>query len=170
MWVTHINGACSSTFFLPPPPPWGAVNWSNIIKFQLHNQFQRFLYQTVCVLTNVRYKTYQRGFSFSGCRLDHALYPYSTQAANRPNCHELIFFLIRGDSWGFINFFLQSWWATSHSRFRYDAVTNIRGNRLELRKNSLRLENYIRTYCMKVKESITNQLRICGKQHELGTN
>ena len=42
--------------------------------------------------------------------------------------------------------------------------------RLELRKNSLRLENNIRTCCTKVKESITNQLRICGMQHELGTN
>ena len=40
------------------------------------------------------------------------------------------FFLIGGDSWGFIIFFPQSWWATSHSRFRYDVVTNIRGNRL----------------------------------------
>ena len=42
--------------------------------------------------------------------------------------------------------------------------------RLESRKNSLRLENNIRTGCTKVKESITNQLRICGMQHELGTN
>ena len=42
--------------------------------------------------------------------------------------------------------------------------------RLESRKNSLRLENNIRTCCTKVKESITNQLRICGMQHELGTN
>ena len=39
--------------------------------------------------------------------------------------------------------------------------------RLESRKNSLRLENNIRTCCTKVKESITNQLRICGMQHEL---
>ena len=42
--------------------------------------------------------------------------------------------------------------------------------RLESRKNSLRLENNIRTCCTKVKESVTNQLRICGMQHELGTN
>ena len=41
--------------------------------------------------------------------------------------------------------------------------------RLESRKNSLRLENNIRT-CYTIKESITNQLRICGMQHELGTN
>ena len=42
--------------------------------------------------------------------------------------------------------------------------------RLDSPKNSLRLENNIRTCCTKVKESITNQLRICGMQHELGTN
>ena len=42
--------------------------------------------------------------------------------------------------------------------------------RLESRKNSLPLENNIRTCCTKVKESITNQLRICGMQHELDTN
>ena len=41
---------------------------------------------------------------------------------------------------------------------------------LESRKDSLRLENNIRTCCTKVKESIANQLRICGMQHELGTN
>ena len=42
--------------------------------------------------------------------------------------------------------------------------------RLESRKNSLRLANNIRSCCTKVKESITNQLRICRMQHELGTN
>ena len=42
--------------------------------------------------------------------------------------------------------------------------------RLESHKNSLRLEDSIRTCCTKVKESITNQLRICGMQHELSTN
>ena len=42
--------------------------------------------------------------------------------------------------------------------------------RLESGKNSLRLENNIRTCCTKVKESITNQLIICGMQHELCTN
>ena len=42
--------------------------------------------------------------------------------------------------------------------------------RLESRKNSLRLENNISACCTKVKESITNPFRICGMQHELGTN
>ena len=37
------------------------------------------------------------------------------------------FILIRGDSWGFIKFFLQSWCSTRQSRFRYDFVTSIRG-------------------------------------------
>ena len=100
------------------------------------------------------------------------LYPYSTQATNRPNHHELIFVLFWGIREVSLIFFLQSWWATSYSRFRYDVVTNIRGGsiQLESHKNSLRLENNIRTCCTKVKESITNQLRICGMQQELGTN
>ena len=42
--------------------------------------------------------------------------------------------------------------------------------RLESRKNSLPLKNNIRTCCTEIKESITNQLRICGMQHELDTN
>ena len=51
--------------------PCGGVKRSNIIKFQLQSQFQRFLYQTlVCVLTNKRYKTYRTQFSF--CCLGHA--------------------------------------------------------------------------------------------------
>ena len=31
--------------------PWGGVKRSNIIKFQLQSQFQRFLYQTLCVFS-----------------------------------------------------------------------------------------------------------------------
>ena len=118
-----------------------------------------------------------------GCRLTCSfplmqvfLYPYSTQATNRANRHELIFLLIGGGG-GIrevsLKWFLQSSCSTSQSRFRYDVVTIIRGNgsiRLESRKNSLRLANNIRTCCTKVKESITNQLRICRMQHELGTN
>ena len=64
-----MNGACNSTIFWPCPlGPWGGVK--NIIKFQLQSQFQRFLYQILCALTNKRYKTYQKRVSF--CRLDHA--------------------------------------------------------------------------------------------------
>ena len=32
--------------------PWGGVKWSNIIKFQFQSQFQRFLYQTLCVFSH----------------------------------------------------------------------------------------------------------------------
>ena len=34
--------------------PWGEVKWSNIIKFQLPCQFQRFLYQTLCVFSQMK--------------------------------------------------------------------------------------------------------------------
>ena len=59
-------------FFLAPPT--GALGRGqislNIIKFQLLSQFQRFLNQTLCLLTNERYKTYQMEFSFG--RLGYA--------------------------------------------------------------------------------------------------
>ena len=70
MRVAHSG----TLFWLPPPPPlgpWGGSKRSNIIKFQLQSQFQRFLNQMfVCLLTNERYKTYHTGFSFG--RLGHA--------------------------------------------------------------------------------------------------
>ena len=52
-------------FFLPRLlGPWGGVKRSNMIKFQLQSQFQRFFIPNfVCVLTNERYKTYQTKFS-----------------------------------------------------------------------------------------------------------
>ena len=86
-----------------------------------------------------------------------------------PESPRIDFFLIRGDSWGFIIFF------SNRDELRvipdslriFGAIGSIR---LEPRKNSLRLENNIRTCCTKVKESISNQLRICRMQHELGTN
>ena len=47
-----MNGACNVKLFLAPPlGPWGEVKRSNIIKFQLQSQFQRFLYQTLCVFS-----------------------------------------------------------------------------------------------------------------------
>ena len=61
VWVTHMNGAYNSIFYLAPG---GAGEGSQIIKFQLQGQFQRFLYQTLCVLT------YLMGFSF--CHQGHA--------------------------------------------------------------------------------------------------
>ena len=66
-------GACSGTFFWPRPlGPWGGAKRSNIVKFQLQSQYERFfILNFVCVLTNERYKTYQTGFSF--CRLGNVL-------------------------------------------------------------------------------------------------
>ena len=99
------------------------------------------------------------------------LYPYSTQATNR---HELIFFLFGGIREVSLFFFFSN---RDELRVITDSDTMslrifgvIGSIRLESRKNSLRLENNIRTCCTKVKESITNQLRISGMQHELGTN
>ena len=95
------------------------------------------------------------------------LYPYSTQATNR---HVFIFFLFRGNREVSLFFFSNC----DELRVIPDSDTTslrifgeIGSIRLESRKNSLRLENNIRTCCTKVKESITNQLRICGMQHEL---
>ena len=67
-----MDGTCTGTIFLGPRPrgPWGGAKRLNIIKFELQSQFQRFLNQTVYLLTNERYITYQTGFSFG--RLGHA--------------------------------------------------------------------------------------------------
>ena len=54
--------------------------------------------------------------SFTLCL--NGLYPYSTQATNRPNCHELIFYWFGGIREVSLKKFLQSWWCTSQSRFR----------------------------------------------------
>ena len=52
-WWAEENA--SKIFILGPNwEPWGEVKRSNIIKFQLPCQFQRFLYQTLCVLTYKR--------------------------------------------------------------------------------------------------------------------
>ena len=109
---------------------------------------------------------------YPGLQFQHTILGlFNTPIPHRPRIARIATNWLFSYSGGFVRFhyyfFLQSWWATSHSPFRYDVVTNIR---LESRKNSLRLENNIRTCCTKVKESITNQLRIRGMQHELGTN
>ena len=57
-------------FWFRPLGPLGGAKRSNIIEFQLLNQFQIFLPNFVCLLTNERYKTCQTGFSFS--HLGHA--------------------------------------------------------------------------------------------------
>ena len=52
--------------FLDPHPlgPRGGAKRSNIIKSELHSQFQRFLNQTLCIFSQMKYITYQTGFSF----------------------------------------------------------------------------------------------------------
>ena len=37
-----------------PLGPWGGVKRSNIILFQLQSQFQRFLYQSLCVFSQIK--------------------------------------------------------------------------------------------------------------------
>ena len=72
-------GACNSTFL--GPARHGALG-SNIIKFQLQSQFQRFfLYQTVCVLTNISHRifilspgSYLRGQKFNCSEHGHVAY------------------------------------------------------------------------------------------------
>ena len=68
-----IYGTCNITFvFGPAPGTLVRVKRTNIIKFQLQSQFQRFLYQTLCVLSQMKdKKTYHTAFLF--CRLGHAL-------------------------------------------------------------------------------------------------
>ena len=41
-------------FFPAPLGPWGGVKRSNIIQVQLQSQFQRFLYQTLCVFSQTK--------------------------------------------------------------------------------------------------------------------
>ena len=60
-----------NNFFGPHPlGPWGGAKRSNIIESQSQSHFQRFLNQTLCLLTIERYKTYKTRFSFR--RLGHA--------------------------------------------------------------------------------------------------
>ena len=63
-------GRETAHFLIRSLGPWGGAKRPNTIKFQLQSIFQRFLNQTLCLLTNERYKTYQTGFSFG--HLGHA--------------------------------------------------------------------------------------------------
>ena len=50
-----MNGARNGNFFGPRPLwPWGGVKRSNMIQFQLQNQFQRLLYQTLCLFSQMK--------------------------------------------------------------------------------------------------------------------
>ena len=57
--------------------------------------------------------------------------PYSTETAISTNCHKLINFRIREDSWNFAIVLSKSCRSTILLRYRYDRLTNIRGIRLE---------------------------------------
>ena len=49
-----MNGACNGKLFLGPAP-WGPGEGSTgQISFQLQSQFQRFLYQTLCVFSQMK--------------------------------------------------------------------------------------------------------------------
>ena len=45
-------GCATAHFFYPVP--WGPGEGSNIIKFQLQSQFQRFFNQTLCVFSHMK--------------------------------------------------------------------------------------------------------------------
>ena len=48
-------GCATAHFFWPRPlGPWGGAKRSNIIKFQLQSQFQRFFNQTLCVFSHMK--------------------------------------------------------------------------------------------------------------------
>ena len=61
-----MNDMCNDTIFFffffffflggggPPPEALGGAKKSNIIKFQLQSQFQRFLNQTLCVFSQMK--------------------------------------------------------------------------------------------------------------------
>ena len=46
-------GRATAQFFFGPNS-WEGVKRSNIIKFQLQSQFQRFVYQTLCVFSQIK--------------------------------------------------------------------------------------------------------------------
>ena len=57
-----MNVVCNCTFCFGPTP-WGGAKRSNIIKFQLQSQFQRFLSQTLCVFSQMKsIKHFRRDF------------------------------------------------------------------------------------------------------------
>ena len=97
-------------------------------------------------------------------------FPIYTPIPHRPRIARIAtnwFLLVRGNSWGF---FLQSWCSTSQYRFRYDFVTNIRGNRL----NSAGIAQEFNTICKitldHAARKLRNQLRISYEYAECSTN
>ena len=82
------------------------------------------------------------------------------------------------DSWGFVRFHYFFFSNRDVLRVSPDSDTiSLRifgGKSAQFGWNRARIhydkQNNIRSCCTKVKEQITNQLRICRMQHELGTN
>ena len=52
--LTWIGCAMAHFFWPRPLGPWGGAKRSNIIKFQLQSQFQRFFNQTLCVFSHMK--------------------------------------------------------------------------------------------------------------------
>ena len=52
-----MNGTCTAAIFWGPRPlgPWGGAKRSNIIKSELQSQFKRFLNQTLCIFSQIKY-------------------------------------------------------------------------------------------------------------------
>ena len=61
-----MGRATALLLFWPGPlGPCGGVKMSNIVKFQLQSQFQRFLYQTLCVFSQIKDIKYNRQYFYS---------------------------------------------------------------------------------------------------------
>ena len=85
------------------------------------------------------------------------LCPHSTQTTNPTNRHESINVRIRDDSWNFANFLSKSCRSKILLQYRYDIVTNIRGNRLESLKYGhefLRFTRIDYEYCTDVRNQL----------------
>ena len=96
------------TFF--GPAPWGPGEGSNIIKFHLQSQFQRFLYQTLCVFSQMKdTKHIRRDF------------------------HSVVWVMPQGSDFGVLGvprgskiFFFQTWSCGISNRRGYQAEQNAR--------------------------------------------
>ena len=67
-FLTRMGRATAIFWGARPLGPWGGVKKSNIFYFQLQSQFQRFLYQTLCVFSQMKdTKHIRRDFHSVGC-------------------------------------------------------------------------------------------------------
>ena len=86
-------------FFWPSPlGTWGGVKRSNIIKFQLHSQFQRFLYQTLCVFPQMKdIKHIKHDFYYFVCVMPQGLGTGGAQGVKKNWEHGHVAYQIDGD-------------------------------------------------------------------------